>query len=268
MVLEKIQSSVLSEANKYVENHFELLKCYLNPLFKYKQGNCHNVSHYASLVLRNYSISHKKIWIFAPTRYDENSKLAIQRPDPNNISPKGFLTWGFHVALLIEHEGNEIVFDYFVDEKKPMTIGNWIASMNINNFYIEIEKPDYYLFYGKTLKKKNGVFYGKYFEYEGLSKEGNWLAKGLAINETAVHLYQNELYHFQHKTSMSDDYRLFVGSVNNFECILRDNTINNKMTLCFQKEHKDIIMKYRLIYAQNLDKWTKKVNVLLCNTFF
>ena len=67
---------------------------------------------------------------------------------------------------------------------------------------------------------------------------------------------------------MSDDYRLFVGSVNNFECILRDNTINNKMTLCFQKEHKDIIMKYRLIYAQNLDKWTKKVDVLLCNTFF
>jgi Glutaminase len=264
MILEKIQSLGLREANNYFENYFEELRYYLNPLFQYKQGNCHNVSHYASLILRSYGVSHKKIWIYAPSRYNESSKLTIQLPDPNNISPKGFLTWGFHVALLIQHQGEEFVFDYFVDEEKPMTVGNWIASMNISNFYIDIEKPDYYLFYGKpSKKKKNGLFYGKYFEYEGLSKDENWLAKGLAINETAIHFYKNEFYHFQYKTPLSDDYRLFAGSINNFECVLRDKFINNKMTLCFQHTHKDIISKYHLIYAQNLEKWTEKVRGIL-----
>lgn len=264
MVFEKNQLLEINESYNYFENYFEELKYYLMPLFQYKQGNCHNVSHYASLILRNYGVSHKKIWIYAPTRYDESSKLTIQRPDPNNLSPKGFLTWGFHVAILIQHEAQEFVFDYFIDEEKPMTVGDWIESMKINNFYIDIEKPDYYLFYTKpSLKKKNGIFHGKYFEYEGLSKEENWLTKGLAINDTAVQFLKNELYHFQNKTPLSDEYRLLAGSINNFECVLRDKSINKRMTFSFQKRHNEIITKYRLIYEQNLDIWTNKVEAVL-----
>lgn len=264
MVLEKIQSWGSCEINDYFESYFEELKCYLNPLFQYKQGNCHNVSHFASLILRNYGVPHKKIWIYAPTRYVESSKLTIKRPDPNNLSPKGYLSWGFHVALLIQYEGHDIVFDYFVDEEKPMAIGNWIENMNLSNFHMDIEKPEHYLFYSNASeKKKNGVFCGKYFEYKGLSKEENWLSKGLAINDTAIYLYKNEYYHFQNKTPMSDDYRLFAGSINNFECVLRDKSVNSRMTLSFQKKHKDFISNYRSIYLQNLEKWTSKINVLI-----
>ncbi|CAH0996474.1 hypothetical protein EMA8858_02606 [Emticicia aquatica] len=264
MVLETIQSLGLRNGTNYFENYFEELRYYLNPLFRYKQGNCHNVSHYASLILRNYGVSHKKIWIYAPTRFDEVSKLTIQLHDPNEISPKGYLTWGFHVALLIQHEANEYVFDYFVDEQKPLTVGQWIESMKIKHFYIDIENSDYYLFYTKpSEKKKNGVFYGKYFRYEGLSKDENWLAKGLAINETAIQFCENESYHFQHKTPLSDYYRLFVGRVNNFECVLRDKSVSKKMTFTFQKKHQSIIAEYRKIYEQNLEKWIEKVALVL-----
>jgi hypothetical protein len=264
MVLEKSQALWLCENNNYFENYFEELRYYLNPLFQYKQGNCHNIAHFASLILKNYGVAHKKIWIYAPTRFDENSKQTIKLPDPNNISPKGILTWGFHVALLIQHEKQEFVFDFFIDEEKPMTVGDWLDAMKIKNFKVEIENPENYLFFTKeSEKKKNGLFSGKYFEYEGFCRQNEWIPKGLAINETALEFYKKEFYHFHYKTPLSSDYRLFVGRVNNFECVIRDCSENKKMTLSFQKKHAAIIAEYRLIYEENLIKWRNWVNAFL-----
>lgn len=264
MVLEKIQATWLRENNNYFENYFEELRYYLNPLFQYKQGNCHNITHFASLILKNYNVVHKKIWIFAPTRLDKNSKGVIILPDPNNISPKGHLIWGFHVALLIEYKAKTFVFDFLIDEEKPMTITDWINSLKIKNFKITIENPAKYLFFTKPIKKKkNGLFDGKFFEYEGFCKENEWIPKGLAINETAIRFYKKELYHFQYQTDLSDDYRLFVGRVTNFECVIRDNDFNKKMTPKFQKKHAKIIAEYRLIYEESLNKWINWVDAFL-----
>lgn len=197
-------------------------------------------------------------------RYREDSKQTIQLPDPNNISPNGLLTWGFHVALLLQYEGKEFVFDLFIDSEKPLTIAKWLEKMQARKFRIEIEAPDNYLFYTQASEtKKNGLFTRKYFEYDGLCREQNWLAKGLAINETAVELYSKNWFHFHYKTLLSADYGLFVGRVNNFECVLRDNKINKKMTEEFQQKHANIIAEYRLVYARNLEKWMEKVQTFL-----
>lgn len=264
MVLPNTDSRLSRITDSYFEYYLEELKYYLSPLFDYKQGNCHNVNHIASLILRSYGVQHKKIWIYAPTRYREDSKQTILLPDPNGISPNGLLTWGFHVALLLEHQGTEVVFDLFLDSNKPLSVGQWLETMKARQFYVDIEQPDHYLFYTEaSANKKNGLFSGRYFKYEGLCREQNWLAKGLAINETAVEFYANEKFHLKYNTPLSNDYRLFVGRVNNFECVLRDAAVNKKMTEAFQKKHASLIAEYRLVYTRNLEKWTEKVTSFL-----
>lgn len=199
-----------------------------------------------------------------PYRYREDSKLTIQLPDPNNISPNGLLTWGYHVALLLQYAGEEYIFDLFLDSYKPLTIAEWLEKMQARKFHIDIENPDNYLFYTKSSEtKKNGLFTGEYFKYDGLCREQNWLAKGLAINETAIEFYTKNWFHFNYKTLLSADYKLFVGRVNNFECVLRDNITNKKMTKEFQQKHASIIAEYRLVYEKNLEKWMERVQTFL-----
>ena len=264
MVLTHSQSRLSRITDNYFDYYFEELKYLLAPLFVYKQGNCHNMTHFASLILRNYGVQHNKVWIFAPTRYQEDSRQTIQLLDPNNISPNGLLNWGFHVALLLEYEERECVFDLFLDSEKALTMAEWLERMQARKFRVEIETPDNYLFYTQASEtKKNGLFTGQFFAYEGFCKEQNWLAKGLAINETAVEFYSKNWFHFHYKTLLSADYRLFVGRVNNFECVLRDNKTNKIMTEEFQQKYALLIAKYREVYTQKLEKWTEQVNMYL-----
>ncbi len=264
MILQETKSTHSQTTNDYFEHYFEEIKFYLAPLFDYKQGNCHNVNHYASLILRSYGLQHNKVWIYAPTRYREHSKQAIKLHDPNFISPTGELSWGYHVALLLRYEGSEYVFDLFLDAHKPLTISAWLEKMQAKRFYVDVTRPDDYLFYTEESDvKKNGLFNGQYFAYEGLCKEQNWLAKGLAINETAVAFYSDQNYHFRHNTPLSADYRLFVGRINNFECVMRDVSTNKRMTPAFQQKHVNIITEYRQVYEQNLEKWTDKMDSFL-----
>ena len=264
MVLTQVDSRLSRITENYFDYYFEELKYYLAPLFDYKQGNCHNITHFASLILKSYGVEHNKIWIYAPTRYKEDSKLSIQLLDPNNISPNGILTWGYHVALFLQYAGEECVFDFFLDSKKPLSMAKWLETMQARKFHIDIENPDNYLFYTEPSEtKKNGLYTGQYFKYDGLCREQNWLAKGLAINETAINFYKNEYFHFKYKTLLSTDYKLFVGRVNNFECVMRDNTINKKMTEKFQQKHASVISEYRLVYEENLKKWTDRAQTFI-----
>ncbi len=248
----------------YFRVFFEELRYYLNPLFQYKQGNCHNLMHYGSLILEKYGVKHQKIWIFAPSKYKENEKTLIQLPDPNNIAPSGILSWSFHVALLVKNDNEEFVFDYFIDENAPLSVSQWIEKMQLKTFHCEVQPTDFYLFYtNPSEKKKNGVFSGNYFGYEDKCLDEYWLPKGLAVNETAIHFFKAELNHFVYTTDKSTDYRLLVGSINNFECIFRDNSFNKKVNPEFQEKHQEIIQKYRKEYELNLEKWIEKVDNFL-----
>ncbi len=253
-----------SDKSEYIQIYFEELKIYLGSIYNYPQGNCHNLVHFGSLVLNQYNILHKKIWIFAPCRIDDCSNQSIKLPDPNGISANGFLSWGFHVALLINYSGSSFIFDYFLDSNQPLNLDNWLSKINLPKFHLEITEPSQYLFHvNESQSSRKGIFNGFFFNYEGFSKENDWLAKGLAINQTAMEFIQNETFYFEYDTDLSKDFKLLVGSINNFECVFRDKSFNKKMTTEFQEKHQIFIAKYRLIYNENCEKWIEKVNRFL-----
>ncbi len=123
----------------YFVNLFEAIRPSIEPIYKYKQGNCHNLAHFISLILTKAGVTHQKIWIFAPSRIDIASKIPISVPDVNQISPTGMLNWGYHVALWIEYNKQAFVFDFMVDEKKPLTLSEWLNTFGLNTYKIDIQ---------------------------------------------------------------------------------------------------------------------------------
>jgi hypothetical protein len=239
---------------------FNELKQLSYPTYRYKQGNCHNMVHYYSMILDQRDIKHKKIWIFAPVRYDPESRECIIKPDPNHLSLKGRLRWGYHVAIIFEHGTDNLIFDTMLDEEKPMTNSEWIDNMNIINYKSYILDSQNYLFYNPTKPIQKKGF--KYFKYKGKSKKYNWIPKGLAINETAFEFSVQEKHMLESPPEISKDYKRLVGSVINFECVFRDYSYNHRVTPEFQEKHKDLIEKYRTIYDKNLNKWIDKMDYL------
>jgi hypothetical protein len=97
-----------------------------------------------------------------------------------------------------------------------------------------------------------------FFKYEEESEEQHWIEKGLAVNETALALYESEikpLLHTKMHHETVENYKMLAGNVFNFETIFRDNNWNYEMDENFQFKHQIIIAKYREIYNSNLKKW-------------
>jgi hypothetical protein len=233
------------------------------PTFKYKQGNCHNIIHYCSMILTSRGIAHKKIWFFAPSRLSLDSKVCISKPDPNHLAPSGSLRWGYHVALLFEDGKNCHVFDWMINENEPISINDWVMSMGLSNYKIDIVDPSNYLFFSMSEYAKKQERKGfEYFRYEGECKENHWIPKGLALNETAYEFFQNESGILEKDTLLSRDYRILVGSVINFECVIRDYDFNKNVTLKFQAKYFELIEKYRYVYLLKLNKWISHLDYL------
>lgn len=252
-----IDSSITSIFNK--------IKFHLYPTYRYLQGNCHANAHLASLILQASGIEHHKIWIFAPCRYDEKSKEVFKINDPNQIAPKGYIRWGYHVAPMIDFEGKKYVFDFNFSERNPLTVSEWLGHFNSKNFRCVIEDPKYYLFHTKlsSENQKKHLFDGSFFELEGTALQNQWLEKGLAANETAYTMYEQVFLNaVKNKASQEQlhEYKLLFGSINNFECVFRDNSTNQFMTAQFQEKNQALIQYYREVYESNIDKWTKIVS--------
>ncbi len=242
---------------------FEELRDMCFPTFKYKQGNCHNIIHYCSMILASRGIAHKKIWFYAPVRLSKSSKVCISKPDPNHLALSGNLRWGYHVALLFEDGKNCHVFDWMINENEPVAINDWVMSMGLVNYKIDIVDPKNYLFFTQNEEEKMNVRRGfEYFRYEGECKENHWIPKGLALNETAFEFFQNESKILEKDTLLSKDYKTLVGSIINFECIIRDYDFNKKVTLTFQAKYFELIEKYRYVYLLKLNKWLARLEDL------
>ena len=241
---------------------FEEVKTQLFPTFKYLQGNCHAMAHFAALVLEAHQVEHKKIWYFAPCKYQVRSKTPIILPDKSGLSPTGLIRWGYHVSNVVLFEGKQWVFDFGLNEHRPMLLSEWVTIFRLPAFHVEYQAWQRYLFYTKEVRtaaqRHQSIFNGHYFDYEGLCKSQYWLPKGLAINETAYHFWENDWQEIMNET-LRDEYKKWVGSITNFECVLRDHAFNPKMTPAFQAKHRPLIEKYRAIYQSYLIKWQQKV---------
>lgn len=259
-----METKIITETNKilpeYIRAIFEEVKINIRPLYHYKQGNCHNLAHFISLILNSYGVPHRKIWIYSPSRYLKKSTKSIVINDINQLSPTGKICWGYHVAPIIFVDGQEYVFDFFLNENQPLSISEWKSALNSKNYFVDLKKPSFYLFFTENQKNNRKLFNGNYFEYNNICKAENWLPAGLAINHTAWQFAQNEAPILNQKSSLAADYRLLVGSITNFETVFKNNSTNTQISKDFLAKHKDIILKYKEFYIQNLEFYTEKIN--------
>lgn len=229
----------------------------LYPVYRYLQGNCHCHAHLASLILKSKGIKHRKVWIFAPSRYSEVSAEPFRTIDPNRISPDGQINWGYHVAPLVSVSGMDYVFDYHFSEHRPISLTHWLNCFDQKNYKCVIEEADHFLFYTREHEGRQ-LFNQDFYPLEGESLKNNWLEKGLAINETALEMYRECYLPVLAAGGPDDlirDYKLLIGRVLNFECVFRDQGTNKKMTADFQHKHGDLILYYRHVYEHNVIKW-------------
>lgn len=281
------KASIVTEREAYAL--FEYLKKEEIP-YEYVQGNCHNLSHCTSFLLRKQGINTMKIWAFAPSLYSNTDPTMITVKDKNSISLTETIDWRYHVATVLLVKGqNGIVEEFVIDlalfPKAPVYYRTWLVKFKTQNLIHLFTDAHWYLFntwyqytdinateaeglqlFHEEPSVKLPKWFPKeviydFFEYELDCKENHWLEKGLAINSTAYQFFVNEIYPKQQNayySSLQHDYKLMVGDVYNFETIFRDYSTNDEMTEHFQEKHAFIIEQYRLIYHKELDKWKSK----------
>jgi hypothetical protein len=249
--------------------------------FGYQQANCHNISHYICTFLKSKGYHSAKIWAFAPVVYSTSSSKLISFIDKKNISPNGKIDWGYHVAPILQVRiGNKVrkmVIDPGLFPKNIVRYRTWLAKLRTRKLIYLIMDSDWYLYNSSMIPnsqltpdynefkpnlKLPDWFSDKlitdFFKYEEESEEQHWIEKGLAVNETALALYESEikpLLHTKMHHETVENYKMLAGNVFNFETIFRDNNWNYEMDENFQFKHQIIIAKYREIYNSNLKKW-------------
>lgn len=218
-----------------------------------------------------------------------NSYRLITFADKKNISPTGKIDWGYHVAPIIQVRiGNKVrkmVIDPGLFPKNIVRYRTWLTRLRTRKLIYLIMDSKWYL-YNSSMVPNSQIQYNSndfsesikpnvqlpdwfsdklitdFFKYEEESLEQHWVEKGLAINETAMAFYHDEIkpiLHCKRQLDLLNDYKMLVGNVFNFETIFRDNNWNYEMDENFQFKHQDIIAKYRKIYFLNLQKWQKSL---------
>ena len=260
--------------------------------FGYQQANCHNISHYISLLLESKGYQCAKIWAFAPVVYSTSSSKLIRIPDKKNISPGGKIDWGYHVAPILQVRIGNKVRKMVIDPglfKTPVRYRTWLAKLKTRKLIYLIMDSEWYLYNSSMIPNSelqanpdelinanptnvklpewfSDKLITDFFRYEDEALEQHWIEKGLAVNETAITFYTSEIEPILHSNSHNElvsDYKMMIGEVFNFETVFRDNNWNYEMTLDFQLKHQEIIAKYREIYASNLQKWEESLARLI-----
>ncbi|RFS16583.1 hypothetical protein D0T08_07805 [Emticicia sp. C21] len=247
-----------------IDRVFKEIKHQLYPSYRYLQGNCHCNAHLSSLLLKKHNIPHKKIWVFAPCRYSETSNEVFLIQDPNHMTPKGYIRWGYHVAPIVQQGNQDLIFDFNFSEEAPLNLEEWLSHMNTKNYQYKIEEPENFLFYSSPgLKKPNkSLFNGNFYPIEGTCLENKWFEKGLAANETALTMHEEVIKPALRNNAPSvliTDYKYLIGSINNFECVFRDKSFNRRMTPEFQEKYHNLINYYRGVFEDNIEKWSKLI---------
>ena len=256
--------------------------------FGYQQANCHNISHYISLLLESKGYQCAKIWAFAPVVYSSYSSRIISFPDKKKLSPNGAIDWGYHVAPVLKvrmgTKVRKMVIDPGLFPKGPVRYRTWIAKLKTRKLIYLIMDSEWYLFNSSTIPNSQILpnpdiikpniklpdwFSDKhitdFFKYEEDSLNEHWIEKGLAVNETTETFYNKEIKPILNSNLQEDilnDYKMLVGNVFNFETVFRDHKFNSEMNDDFQLKHQKIITKYREIYLVNLNKWQNSLSEL------
>jgi len=260
--------------------------------FGYQQANCHNISHYISILLESKGYQCAKIWAFAPVVYSTSSSKLISFADKKNISPSGNIDWGYHVAPVLKvrigTKVRKMVIDPGIFPKNMVRYRTWLAKLKTRKLIFLIMDSEWYLYNSSMIPNSQLQYESNewsnatkpniklpdwfsdklitdFFRYENDALNEHWIEKGLAVNETAISFYDTEIKPILHSNihhDLVEDYKMLVGNVFNFETIFRDNNWNYEMDDNFQLKYQEIIAKYREIYFCNLTKWQKSLKNL------
>ncbi len=257
--------------------------------YGYQQANCHNLSHFINLYLESKGFKCAKIWAFAPIIYSPLSSRLISFTDKKRLSPTGNIDWGYHVAPVLQVQiGNKVskmVIDPSLFPNGLVRYETWLTKLNTKNLIYLIMDSDWYLFNSSPFPSNQldnfpndfqdasqpsvilpewfqGKLISDFYKYEDDCEYYHWIEKGMAINETAITFYNNEIKPLLYSNTQNDlvnDYKNLAGNVFNFETIFRDFTWNDEMNDEFQQKHQIIISKYREIYNDNYNNWEQKL---------
>ncbi|OIN56337.1 hypothetical protein BLX24_25245 [Arsenicibacter rosenii] len=215
------------------------------------------------MVLNKQGVPNRKVWLFSPCRYKTGAYEAICLPDPNSITVDGMISWGYHVATLVEDPLlGELVYDYFINTERPLRLQEWISIQGLSTYQLRVEPAHNYLFYSESAPDQlESLFTGEFFRYEGEALEGEWVAKGLAVNQTAYDFYLEEIK-TRPEGQLRYEYQLLVGNINTFETIIRDQQEPAELPAGLVQKHHRLLAHYQQRYEYYLARWRTQLLLL------
>lgn len=244
--------------------------------FDFAQGGCQQRAHVMSMLLqKKFTIQHCKIWLFAPAALFYNDSRTFTIQDNNNVAD--VINWNYHVApaVLVEENGqqNFYVVDPGINRQKPIFLDGWFNSIGNSgigrySFYF----ADKYFF--NTLHTKSNavtnVFDGTFIDYTAEDKNNLTIEKGLAINDTAMHVYHHYLVPLvnnpQADQQTLQELKDIFSNATALDLLISQNISGATDETTYRyviTRYSDILLAAKTMFYQRLLHWTKYVNELL-----
>ncbi len=126
----------------------------------YPDDGCFARASLAILNLSKWNVAvPKKVFVFGDLRVETKN------------SPSGFVTWWYHVAPLVEVNGEKFVLDPAIEPSRPLPLGDWLARQSANPDALEVAVcgSGSYTPYDECFKETDGE------ETSALSEQGYYL---------------------------------------------------------------------------------------------
>jgi len=244
--------------------------------FDFAQGGCQQRAHVMTMLLqKKFNIQHCKVWLFAPAALYYNDVRTFFVKDNNNFSE--FINWNYHVApaVLVEENGqqNFYVIDPSINRVKPIFLDGWFNSIGNS----EIGRYGFYFndkyFFNSLYTKSNSitnVFDGTFTYYTPEDKNDLVIEKGLAINDTAMHVYHTYLKAMIDSPATNvqalKELKNIFGNSTALDLLISQNISGSTPETTYRyviTHYSDILLDAKAVFYKRLVHWTKYVNELM-----
>lgn len=245
--------------------------------FDFSQGGCQQRAHVISLLLqKKYAIEHSKVWLFAPAALYNGNVETFFIEDKNKLAPDNIVNWNYHVApaVLVKENGQEnfYIVDPNISKDGPMLLGNWFNSIGNScagrySFY----SSDKYFFNSLYTKDNSitNVFDGTFIQYDKPDTDDLTIEKGLAINDTAIHVCRKYIAPLQSEGSDNEkleDLKAIFANSTALDLLISQNISGSTPNTTHRyviTHYSDIVLDAKKVFYERLVYWVKYINELM-----
>jgi hypothetical protein len=229
------------------------------------------------LLHKKYNIEHSKVWMFAPAALYYGNTQTFFIEDKIKLAPGNRVNWNYHVApAIIIHENDQdnfYVIDPCVNKNTPLLLGAWFKSIG-NSSAGQYSFYSHKKYFFNCLRTKNNqvtsVFDGSFTSYDNPDKDSLIMEKGLAVNDTAMAIYNKYLkplidYGTEDRATL-EDLKVIFGNSTALDMLLSQNISGNTFNTSHRyvvSRYGDILLDAKRIFNERIIFWTKYVNALL-----